>query len=157
MHFVLGLQCHGNNVRFELSVTMWPLFLLLITSANSINLRCYQCGLDDQEDHCSTYSNRWNKQQCKTSATLNSNQALACYLTVFKDPREGEQLERRGCSVVNLDHIGNCTSDKVSYDGKVVDGTTCYCHDDSLCNQSTSISSSIMSFITAATITLILH
>lgn len=48
-----------------------------------------------------------------------------------------EVRHRRGCSVVRLSQIGNCTNEKVSYGDGIVDGKTCFCHDEALCNTST--------------------
>ena len=49
-----------------------------------------------------------------------------------------EIRERRGCAVVKVSNIGNCTTEKVTYEEKVVTGQICYCNDEDLCNDARS-------------------
>ena len=41
--------------------------------------------------------------------------------------------ERRGCAVVKVSEIGNCTKTEVNYEEQMVASETCYC-DYALCN-----------------------
>ena len=49
-----------------------------------------------------------------------------------------EVRERRGCAVVKVSNIGNCTMEKVTYEEQVVTGQICYCNDEDLCNDARS-------------------
>ena len=45
--------------------------------------------------------------------------------------------ERRGCAVVKVSDIGNCTKTEVNYEEQIAASETCYC-DFALCNGSIS-------------------
>merc|ERR1719464_1274137 len=73
------------------------------------------------------------KKSCQTTAKLSNDELLACTKTTFEDWREEVIRERRGCAVVKVSEIGNCTKTEVNYDEQIVASETCYC-DYALCN-----------------------
>lgn len=62
------------------------LILLILFLHCSSALRCYQCGLET-DTYCPDDS--WDEVTCETSATLNSDEVLACYKITFEDHRAG--------------------------------------------------------------------
>ena len=52
-------------------------------------LKCYICGINNEDDYCPSRTSRWTKQKCESTATLSNDEALACTKTAFEDWREG--------------------------------------------------------------------
>ena len=105
-------------------------------------LKCYECGLRDNDDYCPDSKLRWDQDICESAARLSSGEVLACFKTSFEDQREALERGRRGCAVINEKLAGNCTGEAVTYDGSQMNGITCYCNDESLCNSAKKLSNS---------------